>query len=558
MEIPFMKQISVTDMIAVEEFEIARGTSVEALMQRAGAGLAQAVISFVEEEGESSHCALALVGSGKNGGDAIIALIHLLDAGWECRALLLAKRPANDLLLQELSRRAIPQFSITEADEGKTISQALLGVDVVLDGILGTGFKNPIKPDLAAWMTQLQQGILAQPKKPLVFAVDCPSGVDCASGYTEPCVLPADVTVSMAGIKQGLLRFPAFEFVGKNICVDIGLFEENTLWKDTVDEVVDEAMVLAALPTRGLTTHKGSHGGVMVCGGSIHYVGAPVLAATAAYKVGAGLVRIASTEFIQSGFASSLPEAVWLLLNSEVGAISEDAAEIILKNLEGVDALLIGPGLGREATTTKFLRKILESRSAQNNSRRMGFADSISTENLSSGAQNANRGSLPPMVIDADGLRVLAEQPEWWTLLAANTILTPHPGEMAQLTGLSTEQVQADRLRVAKEYACKWGCVVVLKGACTVVAAPDNRSATIPIATAALAKAGTGDVLAGMISGLLAQGMPAYSAAFCGAWLHGRAGVIAAEIQGNKRTPIASDLFESLALVFELLEGGGA
>jgi NAD(P)H-hydrate epimerase len=161
---------------------------------------------------------------------------------------------------------------------------------------------------------------------------------------------------------------------------------------------------------------------------------------------------------------------------------------------------------------------------------------------------------LPPLVFDADGLKLLAKLPNWPKLLPAPAILTPHPGEMSVLTGLSAEEIQKDRLEIAKKFAAQWGHVVVLKGAFTVIAAPDGRTTTIPVATPALARAGTGDVLAGLIVGLRAQGMEAYEAAVAGAWIHAQAGLTAAEVQGSSAAVLAGDVLDAIADVMSAFE----
>ena len=179
---------------------------------------------------------------------------------------------------------------------------------------------------------------------------------------------------------------------------------------------------------------------------------------------------------------------------------------------------------------------------------RMGFIQG-------SGAKTDQKpATLPPLIFDADGLKLLAKLPDWSKLLPAQAILTPHPGEMAAMTGLSVEKIQADRLTIAKKYAAEWGHVVVLKGAFTIIAAPDGRTTTIPVATSALAHAGTGDVLAGLITGLRAQGLKAYDAARLGAWVHGEAGLAAAVVQGGTTAVLAGDVLDAVADVLAELE----
>ena len=171
------------------------------------------------------------------------------------------------------------------------------------------------------------------------------------------------------------------------------------------------------------------------------------------------------------------------------------------------------------------------------------------------GAKNSQKtNSLPPLVVDADGLKLLAKMNDWQKLLPTHSILTPHPGEMSVLTGIPTEKIQRERLKIASDFSAQWGHVVVLKGAFTIIAAPDGRTTTIPIATPALARAGTGDVLAGVITGLRAQGLNAYDSARLGAFIHAQAGLVAAEIQGSTAAVLAGDVLNAVADVVAELE----
>jgi NAD(P)H-hydrate epimerase len=242
---------------------------------------------------------------------------------------------------------------------------------------------------------------------------------------------------------------------------------------------------------------------------------------------------------------AALPEATWLVLPHEMGVIAEAAADVVRKGAETARAVLVGPGLGREEVTRRFLHRLLRPAEATGRGR-MGF--------LPGGNEPAAEvPPLPQLVVDADGLRLLAELEGWPSLLPGGSILTPHPGEMAALTGLDVPTIQANREGVAREKAAEWGQVVVLKGAHTVVAAPDGRAWVLPFATAALAKAGSGDVLAGAIAGLAAQKVPAVEAAVLGGYLHGRAGVIAAERAGTTAGILAGEVARLLPEVLREL-----
>jgi NAD(P)H-hydrate epimerase len=236
------------------------------------------------------------------------------------------------------------------------------------------------------------------------------------------------------------------------------------------------------------------------------------------------------------------------VLPHELGAIAESAADVLAGEMEGTDVLLLGPGFGTDATTGRFIKRLLESQRASSKGK-IGFR----SEDLKSGEP---QNPLPPCIVDADGLKLLAEIDDWHKLLPEQSILTPHPGEMAVITGEDKSLIQKDRDKTAVKWAKKWGHIVVLKGANTVVGAPDGASTTLPFATAALARAGTGDVLAGAIAGLRAQGVSAYKAAILGGFLHGMAGEYAAEIVGSEVSVLAGEIAEALPNVIADLIGG--
>jgi NAD(P)H-hydrate epimerase len=236
---------------------------------------------------------------------------------------------------------------------------------------------------------------------------------------------------------------------------------------------------------------------------------------------------------------SAILEATWVLLPEEMGVIAKGGAEVLRTELGRATALLIGPGLGRDETTRGFLERLLSTPKDSASRGDIGFVHQAAS--MSSFAS-----ALPPLVVDADGLRLLADLPDWPKRIPLQTILTPHPGEMAALTGEPVEALQTDRLATARGWAAEWGHVVVLKGAHTVVAEPNGRTAVLPFATAALARAGTGDVLAGAIVGLRAQGVGAYESAVLGGFLHGRAGELAAEKAGGVDGVLASDVIACL------------
>jgi NAD(P)H-hydrate epimerase len=285
----------------------------------------------------------------------------------------------------------------------------------------------------------------------------------------------------------------------------------------------------------------------LIVAGSVNYTGAALLSGKAAYLAGAGLVTMGVPIPVHSALAGQFPEGTWLLLTHKMGVIAERAAEIVLENLGNASALLIGPGFGLDDSTKHFMEKLF-SNSPKGKQTRIGFIPSQNQE------QRAEKPKLPPLVIDADGLKLLSKLENWAQLLTGTAVLTPHPGEMAVMTGLDVNKIQEERVAVAEEHAASWGHVIVLKGANTVVAEPGGRTALIPVASPALARAGTGDVLAGLITGLRAQGMEAFESALCGAWVHAQSGLQAASRLGTNRSVLAGDLLDALPVVFRQLE----
>ncbi len=531
-----MKLVSVAEMRAIEREADEQGCTYEMMMERAGLGLAEQVHSFYGYEERLN--VLGLVGSGNNGGDTLLALAGLAEAGWEVCAYLVRPRTEDDPLLARVTALGGKILDHAKDTKFKALDEQLKQATVLLDGVLGTGIQLPLKDGVAGVLGHVKDSVFV----PAVVAVDCPSGVDCDSGAAADECLPAEVTVCMAAVKSGLLRYPAFELCGNMQVVDIGLPENLPAWNTVNNELVSEDLVRELLPRRPADGHKGTFGTVTVVAGSLNYSGAALLSSGAAGKVGAGLVQTAVPAVLHAALAGHNPNSTWLLLPHQMGAISGEAVNVLLRSTPRTTALLVGPGLGLEDCTGEFIRRLLEDRAAPRARGTIGFVNAAAEVKDEKQAER----TLPAMVIDADGLKLLAKVPEWHKRLPVETVLTPHPGEMAILTGISVEQIQADRLGTARTFAQDWGHVVVLKGAFTVIAHPDGRLRVIPVATSALAHAGTGDVLAGMIAGLRAQGMAAFDAAAAGCWVHAQAGLAASSQLGHEAVVQASDVLGAI------------
>ncbi|MBC7223145.1 MAG: bifunctional ADP-dependent NAD(P)H-hydrate dehydratase/NAD(P)H-hydrate epimerase [Anaerolineae bacterium] len=385
----------------------------------------------------------------------------------------------------------------------------------------------------------------------MVVAVDCPSGLHCDTGALDPATIPADLTVTFAYPKVGHFRFPGAAAVGALAVADIGI--NPAFAADVPVELVTGEAVAAMLPARPSDAHKGTFGWALIVAGSVHYTGAAYLAAAAAARVGAGLVTVALPRPLHPILASRLAEATWVALPHDMGVIHRDAIPILEEHLEGYNALLLGPGLTQEKETVRFVHEFLQREVAHRPPPPIGFLKDTTTPS----AEPQAGPPWPPLVLDADALNALAQAegwPEW--LAQVQAILTPHAGEMARLLKTTPAEVQASRWETAREAARRWSQVVVLKGAFTVVAAPDGRLAVLPFANPALATAGSGDVLAGTIAGLLAQGLPPWEAAVAGAYVHGLAGEVVRQEVGDAGA-LAGDLLPRIPDVLGRLRWRG-
>lgn len=500
-----MKLVTSQRMRELEHRSDAGGNTFAQMMERAGTLTAEAITDRVDVQGRS---VLVLVGPGNNGGDGLVCARVLADRGGRV-ALYVWKRDLSrpDENWQECRGRQIP-FDTADGDPDFARLKERLGeTHILIDALLGTGVTRPVSGQLAELLTAVKHQMAGphpssdrvSPERrspaehrPLIVAVDLPSGLNPDTGALDPAAIPADLTVTFAFPKVGQILSPGAEAVGHLVIADIAI--PHAWAGDILLDLATADEMGRLLPRRPANANKGTFGRAMVVAGSRDYVGAPALAGLAAGRVGAGLVTVAVPETVYTSLTSKLTETTFVTLPAEEGGLGASAVEILLPRLEGYEALLIGCGFGRARPALDFVRALFQS-----------------------------GGQLPPLVIDADALYALAQSGEWWKQVRT-PILTPHPGEMARLVGHSVQQVQEDRLGIARDYASHWNAVVVLKGAHTVIAAPDGRLTVLPFANPALATAGTGDVLAGAIVGLVAQGLPPYEAACAGAYLHAYAG----------------------------------
>lgn len=505
-----MKIFTVEQMIAAEKAADASGNSYAQMMESAGKSIADAILQRIDV---TNTTVLVLVGPGNNGGDGLVAGRYLAEAGADVAFYLTkARDPQQDENYAKIQQMGL--FAVdTEFDQRFRVLRTRLNItNILIDGLLGTGVSRPIEGNLAKLLKQVQAGIddrkadviqqstarltsiaqlpqTAATQIPFTVAVDCPSGLNCDSGHLDPLAIPADLTVTFAGPKRGHFIFPGASACGELVVANIGIDPQLPVVKDVNLELVTAVSAQALLPQRPKDGHKGTFGKVLIAAGCEPYRGAPILAAMGAFRAGSGLVALAVPHVIRQAATIQLPEATYFPVDDQQ-YLSAETAVRILADAKQYKALLVGPGLG---DAPQFLEALLQ-----------------------------DKDKLPPMIIDADGLNLLAKRPSWHTQLPPNTILTPHPGEMSRLMGISLAELKTmNRVDVAQEMAQKWGHIVLLKGAYTIVAQPQGKTVILPFANPVLGVGGSGDVLSGVIVSLLGQGLAPFAAAVLGGYLHG-------------------------------------
>ena len=516
-----MKIVTAAQMRRIEDRSETLGVSKDALMENAGLSIARRIRQLLAPL--IGVPVTVLVGPGNNGGDGLVAARHLHRWGASVTVYICRDRRTPDPKLDAVKALGVPVIAAS-SDVGLTqLSTLLDSAHMAVDAVLGIGSIRPIQSTLLDILTLLAKARAERPHLRLI-AIDVPSGMNADSGNADAASVPANITLSMGYPKTGHYAYQAAPLIGALEVADIGLPPGADA--DAPLSLMTAAHMRTLLPQRPAASHKGSFGKTLVVAGSSNYIGAAYLAATAATRVGSGLVTIVLPAAIQTAVASKATEPTYLPLpETSPGVISPTAADV-LDALRDCDSLLLGCGMGQADDTRRFIEGVL-------------YSDK----------------RLPPAVIDADGLNALAQTPHWWERIPDLAVLTPHPGEMARLTGMPTPEVQSDRIGIAMESAARWRKIVVLKGAYTVVAFPDGSAMLSPFANAGLASAGTGDVLAGSISGLLSQGISPQDAAALGVYLHGLAGERVRARLGDTGM-IASDLLPELPLAIKALRSG--
>jgi hydroxyethylthiazole kinase-like uncharacterized protein yjeF len=450
---------------------------------------------------------LFLIGPGNNGGDGLVMARHLAEMG-----------AFVSLYRWKEHRLTVRGQDIDEAETQAEIESVLQSADYVIDALLGTGHSRPLPDDMRALIGRVHEERMKRNTLRIV-AVDLPTGLNADTGAVDPGTVHADMTITLACPKQGFFFFPGRDYIGELHVGDIGLPPELESHLQT--EMLTDDLVGNLLPARPLDSNKGTFGKVMLFCGSPPYPGSAYLAGNAAGRVGAGLITLAVTEQMLPIYASAFHEATFAILPPE-NTESFARSKALIEHLEGYRSLLMGPGLGQSPNTREVILQVLEHlRSLPDDQR-------------------------PSLIVDADGLNNLSALERWWTLLPKGTVITPHPGEMGRLCGgLKVSGGDISRLELARSKAKEWQVTLVLKGACTIITEPEGRTRINWLANPALATAGTGDVMAGMVAGFLAQHMHPFDAASAAVYLHAVASELVSESIGHAGL-LAADLLSQI------------
>ncbi|MEX2425901.1 MAG: NAD(P)H-hydrate dehydratase [Thermomicrobiaceae bacterium] len=525
--------LSTEQIKQAEAAAVRAGTSESELMALAGSQIAESIVA----EHENLARVLILCGPGKNGGDGIVAGARLKEYGCSVTVWAWKRAGAGDV---PLDKTAIDSLDWIESGDG--LRSVIGNADLVVDAVFGTGSRPELPEDVRHTFIAVAKE-RSRRYLPL-WAVDNPSGVSTETGEADHETLKVDTTAVIGHPKAGLYCMPAAAHTGRLTLIDIGL-ESPVDIGDDAPRLITRLAARSHLPTRRAGVHKRSAGTVMVVGGAPGYYGAPRLSGEAALRSGAGLVTIAAPSSIIASIASAVPELTFLPLPvAEHSSAAARMASIVHERMRASDALVIGPGLGTDDPVPEFLSRLLGFN--QTTRAAIGFGNQSDPEQPNPFSGRA--------VLDADALNWLSGQDEWWDHLQdAQLVLTPHSGELARLLEQSRDEIEADPWDSARRAATRFGHVVVLKYAHSVVATPDGRLFVANQSPPSLATAGTGDVLSGTIGAFLAAGLDCSAAAISAIAL-GLEAAATAEAHSGSIGILATDIIRELPAARESID----
>ena len=510
-----MRLLSSDEMRRVESYTSNFGLSFQRMMENAGSACTRYIRSVIDKNNEIGKSVLVICGKGNNGGDGFVIARKLVENGYKATVIMANGYPnSNDseFMYKMAQDLAIPIVWF-DADRQRTLN-LVKNAEILVDAIFGFSFYGSIDEDLSELFCAVNKS------SALVFSVDLPSGAYCDSGLTDKNCIFADHTIAISSLKPAHIIHPAAEHCGDIFIANIGIPNESYSFVKNSMYTLSGSEITALIPKRNETGNKGDFGHLLIIAGSRNMPGAAALSAKAALRSGTGLVTLAFPDGLQPVFAEKLTEALLLPLpQNPEGALSFLAFEKLKPELEKYSAILIGPGL----TVCDDTRQLVES--------------IISAATV-------------PVILDADALNIVAEDTSVLSRSDVSLVLTPHPKEMSRLCSAPVSMIQADRIKFAKDFSSLKNVYVILKGSNTVVASPGAESVYINASgNSGLAKGGSGDVLAGIVSSLIAQGISIPTACAAAVFVHGHCGDKAAD-RLSKMGMLPSDIIDELARIW--------
>lgn len=505
MRVALNDEMRLIDKTAIEKY----GIPGVVLMENAGKSVVNEIISEFNVDSKFT----VVCGRGNNGGDGFVIARHLYDKGFEVKVFVVGDKDGikGDALINFniIKRLGVDIKEIKHDEDIIKLKENIIDYSHVVDALFGTGLNKDIQG-----IPERVINVINKYSR-YTISVDIPSGIGGNDGKVHKTAIMADKTVAFELPKCGNLIYPGAEYNGKLVIVDIGIPNQVIKNIKLKHNLVDFELIRDNLPSRKKNTHKGNYGKANVIAGSAGMTGAAILTCKSALRTGLGLLRLYIGESLNHIAKTSVPEAITIPLQEmRKGVIGINHIERIVGDTEEANVLTIGPGCGNTAELSEIIKQVLSNVEV-------------------------------PIVIDADGLNVLSKNSEWLLEKKSKIIITPHLGEMSRLTGISIEEIKNNLIKVAKEFSKKLGVIVVLKGASTIVASPEGEVFINVYGNPGMATAGSGDVLTGIITGLIAQGLEPLKAAITAVYLHGVTGDSVAHDKGEYGL-LAGDLVEYL------------
>ncbi len=501
-----MKILTCQQTRILEHNQIERGSTYFQLMNNAGVQVGKTLISQMRATPKDTVAVLC--GKGNNGGDGFIAAQYLVSQGIKTYALLVDGEPRTEDSMQALEQAVdsgVQTFRIWEYSQ--RVKDIISTADYIIDAIYGIGFKGALSDNMRVIAD------LVNSTHSKVLCVDLPSGTECDTGAVANSAIKGDLTLSFSTLKPCHILYPAMDYCGKTMVAQVGINKGLIYESPYLTETTDGSRLKSLLPEKPVSANKGTTGTLTVACGSYGMLGASQMCIQSAVRSGVGLVKSVLPANLYPILAMNIPQAVFIPYTSA------DTIDMLQKSLEKANAVVTGCGLGNTSKAKEITEYII-------------------------------KNSTVPVVLDADSLNCISNNIDILKTAAVPVIITPHPGEMARLLGTSVEIIQKNRLTVAVEFAKKYNVIVALKGAYTVVAHPKGKTVINPTGNKGMAKAGSGDVLAGIIGSLLAQGMSPFNSAVSGTYCHGYAGDLASEKFGEI-SMTATDIIDMLPTCFK-------